>query len=82
MNKSEMLNFLDKKFRNCNPEFLKLSQVYFENEDGDTFRAFIQHIGKTIGADWVVKVAALNLYSILRNLKTMCSKFPILVLHL
>ena len=53
MNKSEMLNFLDKKFRNCNPEFLKLSQVYFENEDGDTFRALIQHIGKTIGADWV-----------------------------
>lgn len=46
-----MLNFLDKKFHNCNPEFLKLSQVYFENEDGDTFRAFIQHIGKTIGAD-------------------------------
>lgn len=53
MNKSEMLIFLDKKFRNCNPEFLKLSQVYFENEDGDTFLDFIQQIGKTIGADWV-----------------------------
>lgn len=53
MNKSEMLIFLDKKFRNCNPEFLKLSQVYFENEDGDTFCSFIQQIGKTIGADWV-----------------------------
>lgn len=53
MNKSEMLNFLDKKFRNCNPEFLKLSRVYFEDEDGDTFLAFIQQIGKTIGADWV-----------------------------
>lgn len=53
MNKSEMLNFLDKKFRNCNPEFLKLSQVYFENEDGDTFRAFIKQIGKIVDADWV-----------------------------
>ena len=53
MNKSEMLNFLDNRFRNCNPEFLKLSQVYFEDEDGDTFRTFIQQIGKTIGADWV-----------------------------
>lgn len=53
MNKSEMLNFLDKKFRNCNPEFLKLSQVYFENEDGDTFSDFIKQIGMTIDADWV-----------------------------
>lgn len=53
MNKSEMLNFLDNKFRNCNPEFLKLSQVYFEDEYGDEFRTFIQQIGKTIGADWV-----------------------------
>lgn len=53
MNKSEMLNFLDKKFRNCNPEFLKLSQVYFENEDGDTFHAFIKQIGKIVDADWV-----------------------------
>lgn len=53
MNKSEMLNFLDKKFRNCNPEFLKLSQVYFENEDGDTFSDFIKQIGRTIDADWV-----------------------------
>lgn len=53
MNKSEMLTFLDKKFRDCNPEFLKLSQVYFTNEDGDTFNAFIKQIGNTIGADWV-----------------------------
>lgn len=53
MNKSEMLNFLDKKFRNCNPEFLKLSQVYFENENGDTFCTFIKQIGRTIDADWV-----------------------------
>ena len=53
MNKSEMLTFLDKKFRDCDPEFLKLSQVYFENEDGDTFNAFIKQIGNTIGADWV-----------------------------
>lgn len=81
MNKSEMLNFLDKKFRNCNPEFLKLSQVYFENEDGDTFRA-LSNILERLLVPIGLKVAALNLYSILRNLKTMCSKFPILVLHL
>ena len=40
MNKSEMLTFLDKKFRDCNPEFLKLSQVYFEDDDGDAFAIF------------------------------------------
>lgn len=53
MNKSEMLNFLDKKFRNCNLEFLKLSQVYFENEYGNVFSTFIKQIGRTIDADWV-----------------------------
>lgn len=53
MNKSEMLNFLDNRFRNCNPEFLKLSQVYFEDAVEDTFYNFIKQIGNTIGADWV-----------------------------
>lgn len=53
MNKSEMLTFLNNMFRNCNPEFLKLSQVYFEDEDGYPFRTFIKQIGRTIGADWV-----------------------------
>lgn len=53
MNKSEMLNFLDNKFRNCNPEFLKLSQVYFEDSDENSFRDFIKQIANTIGADWV-----------------------------
>lgn len=53
MNKSEMLNFLDNKFRNCNPEFLKLSQVYFEDSDENYFRDFIKQIANTIGADWV-----------------------------
>ena len=53
MNKSEMLNFLDNKFRNCNPEFLKLSQVYFEDSDENSFRDFIKQIAITIGADWV-----------------------------
>lgn len=53
MNKSEMLNFLDNKFRNCNPEFLKLSQVYFENEDGDIFLDFIKQLGNSMGADCV-----------------------------
>lgn len=53
MNKPEMLNFLDNRFRNCNPEFLKLSQVYFEDAVEDTFYNFIKQIGNTIGADWV-----------------------------
>ena len=53
MNKSEMFNFLDNKFRNCNPEFLKLSQVYFEDSNEDSFCNFIKQIGNTIGADWV-----------------------------
>ena len=53
MNKSEMLNFIDNRFRNCNPEFLKLSQVYFEDAVEDTFYNFIKQIGNTIGADWV-----------------------------
>lgn len=53
MNKSEMLNFLDKKFRNCDPEFLKLSRVYFEDEDEETFYNFIKVIGYDIGTDWV-----------------------------
>ena len=53
MNKTEMLNFLDNKFRNCNPEFLKLSQVYFEDSDENSFRDFIKQIANTIGADWV-----------------------------
>lgn len=53
MNKSEMLNFLDNKFRNCNPEFLKLSQVYFEDSDENSFRDFIKQIANTIGADWI-----------------------------
>lgn len=53
MNKSEMLTFLDNKFRNCNPEFLKLSQVYFEDADGDTFCDFIKQLGNSMGADCV-----------------------------
>lgn len=53
MNKSEMLTFLDNKFRNCNPEFLKLSQVYFEDEDGDIFYNFIKQLGNSMGADCV-----------------------------
>jgi hypothetical protein len=53
MNKSEMLTFLDNKFHNCNPEFLKLSQVYFEDEDGDIFCDFIKQLGNSMGADCV-----------------------------
>lgn len=53
MNKSEMLTFLDNRFRNCNPEFLKLFQVYFEDEDGDTFCDFIKQLGNSMGADCV-----------------------------
>lgn len=53
MNKSEMLTFLDNRFRNCNPEFLKLSQVYFEDEDGDIFLNFIKQLGNSMGADCV-----------------------------
>ncbi len=53
MNKSEMLNFLDNKFRKCNPEFLKLSQVYFEDYDGDAFCDFLKQLARTMGADCV-----------------------------
>lgn len=53
MNKSEMLTFLDKKFRDCNPEFLKLSQVYFEDDDGDAFCDFLKQLARTMGADCV-----------------------------
>ena len=53
MNKSKMLNFLDNKFRKCNPEFLKLSQVYFEDDYGDAFCDFLKQIAHTIGADCV-----------------------------
>ena len=53
MNKSEMLTFLDKKFRDCNPEFLKLSQVYFEDDDGDAFCDFLKQLARIMGADCV-----------------------------
>lgn len=53
MNKSEMLTFLDKKFRDCNPEFLKLSQVYFEDDDGNAFCDFLKQLARTMGADCV-----------------------------